>query len=290
MKASLQALFIQIAAALLAAVLFVLAQSIKPGMMPLEAGLGMQAVLAASLSWRLGHPPWWWGIHLAFLPTLAFALALDVPPAWSLGAFLALLVTYWGVARTRVPLFLSGRRVWRALDPLLPAGRPYTFLDVGSGLGGLVLDLARRHSSGHFTGIEIAPAPWLISRLRAWYARSRVRFLRGDYAHLDLGVFDVVFAYLSPAAMPALWAQAQAQMRPGSVLVSLAFDVPGVSPDEVVEIAPGARHTLYVWRMPRTPASQAASSFRSASRIPDKGDAGGRPVRQGAGLPPSREV
>ena len=46
-------------------------------------------------------------------------------------------------------------------------------VDIGSGLGGLVLDLARapprlRRSSG----IELAPLPWLASRLRAQLARQ----------------------------------------------------------------------------------------------------------------------
>jgi hypothetical protein len=38
-----------------------------------------------------------------------------------------------------------------------------------------------------------------------------------------------VFAYLSPAAMPALWRKAQREMRPGSLLVSYEFEIPAAS-------------------------------------------------------------
>ncbi|HWR77300.1 MAG TPA: class I SAM-dependent methyltransferase, partial [Thiobacillus sp.] len=85
--------------------------------------------------------------------------------------------------------------------------------------------------------------------LRAGFKRSRVRFMRRDYATLDLADFDVVFAFLSPAAMPGLWQQAQAQMRSGSLFISLSFAVNTRQPDHVVTLAEGARHTLYAWRM-----------------------------------------
>jgi hypothetical protein len=58
-----------------------------------------------------------------------------------------------------------------------------------------------------------------------------------------------VFAFLSPAAMPGLWQQAEAQMRSGSLFISLSFTVDARQPDQAVTLAEGARHTLYVWRM-----------------------------------------
>lgn len=73
--------------------------------------------------------------------------------------------------------------------------------------------------------------------------------MRRDYATLDLADFDVVFAFLSPAAMPDLWQQAQAQMRSGSLFISLSFAVDTRQPDHVLTLAEGARHTLYAWRM-----------------------------------------
>jgi hypothetical protein len=75
-----------------------------------------------------------------------------------------------------------------------------------------------------------------------------VRFSLQDYAHLDLGAFDFVFAYLSPAAMPGLWKQAQRQMRKGSTLLSYEFLIPNVKPDLCINTAPGAP-ILYAWRI-----------------------------------------
>jgi predicted O-methyltransferase YrrM len=96
------------------------------------------------------------------------------------------------------------------------------------------------------SGIELAPLPWLASWLRARASGSRARFIRGDYDRLDFGSFDVVFAYLSPAAMGALWQKAQREMRPGSMLMSYEFAVEG-HPPALSLCLRGTGRTLYIW-------------------------------------------
>ena len=208
-----------------------------------------QAAIACGLSFFWRQPAWWIPLHAGFLPGVLLALQLDVSSWAYLAAFLLLMLFYWSSFRTRVPLYLSDRKAWQALAPLLPHSRPFSFIDLGSGLGDVLFYLEPRFPQGRLCGTEIAPAPWLISRARAWLKRSRVAFMRRDYTSLDLAEFEVVFAFLSPAAMHALWQQAQAQMRSGGLFVSLSFLPDTRQPDHVVPLAEGERHTLYAWRM-----------------------------------------
>ena len=246
---ALQSLLIQFAAlalVVLAARLLLPHFPFQPVLWQLALAQGGLAGLL-SLAWR--QPRWWLPLHVAFLPAVLSAVQLDLP-AWPyLLGFLLLGGFFWTSVRTRVPLYLSDRKAWDAVATRLPADRPFRFIDLGSGLGGLLFDLEKRFPQGQFTGVELAPASWLLSRLRAWLRRSRVALVRQDYAALDLSAYDVVFAYLSPAAMPALWQQASAQMRPGSCFMSLSFGVPGCAAETVAELAPHPRHRLYVWRM-----------------------------------------
>ena len=78
-------------------------------------------------------------------------------------------------------------------------------------------------------------------------AGRNVRFVRGDYETLDFGDYDVVFAYLSPAVMGALWRKASAEMRPGSLLLSYEFGIGEKAPDVTIEPA-GRGPLLYGWR------------------------------------------
>ena len=242
---AVQALLLQIAAfpLTLAAVYLLARAGFKPDY--LHAAL-VQGLFAAGLTWWRGLASWWRAIQFAFPLALLGAGRLAIPPGVFLGVFLFLLLLYWSTYRTQVPYYPSGRKVWDAVAQALPQGRAVRMIDIGSGLGGLVLDLQRRRPESRFEGIELAPLPWLASLLRAKLARSPAHFIRGDYEQLDFGAYDAVFAYLSPAAMPALWNKAAREMRPGSVLFSYEFVIADRPPSRIVTpYREGPR--LYQW-------------------------------------------
>jgi hypothetical protein len=95
-------------------------------------------------------------------------------------------------------------------------------------------------------GVETAPLNWLIARLRL-AGRADIRL--ASLWQTDLADADLVYAYLSPAAMPRLWEKARAEMKPGSLLVSNSFAVPGEAPDEIVELDDLTHSRLLIWRM-----------------------------------------
>jgi SAM-dependent methyltransferase len=227
---------------LMLSVVFLLARA---GLHPtyLHAALA-QGAIAALLSWRLAA--WWRPIQFLFPLAVLGTSQQPVAPGAFLAGFLLLLLVFWSTFRTQVPYYPSGRAVWQAVAELLPQGRDVAAVDIGSGLGGLVLELARQRPGSRFDGIELAPLPWLASRLRARLSGSPARFLRGDYERLDFGQYDLVFAYLSPAAMDGLWRKAAAEMRPGAMLVSYEFGIAAREADRVVVPAPGGA-PLYIW-------------------------------------------
>lgn len=247
---SVQALAIQSAALLLVGLALMLLARLhwlQPGTFPsMTTIVLLQGTLAALLSrWRR-QAAWWPVLHFLFLPSALAALSLRLPPGVFLGVFLLMLALYWSTFRTQVPFYASGAAVWGAVEAALPQ-QPLRMMDVGSGLGGLVVHLAARRPDSRFEGIELAPLPWLLSRLRQ-AAGARCRFLRGDYHRLDFGAYDVVFAYLSPAAMPALWSKARAEMRSGTLLLSHEFGIPGIAPQIARPTRPGGP-VLYGWVM-----------------------------------------
>jgi hypothetical protein len=209
----------------------------------------LQGVFAASLGRVLGMNAWWLPMHALFAPGLVWALEFGLPPAYALAAFCVLASVYWGVSRTRVPLFPSSRAAARAVAGLLPRGRSFTFLDLGCGLGGVLAFLARERPAGRYHGIEAAPVPFLLSRLRAALGPQSCRVSWGDFSVLDLGRYDVVYAYLSPAAMSDVWRKARREMRSGSLLISNSFAVPGVPPALTVATGAPGDSSLLVWRM-----------------------------------------
>lgn len=207
-------------------------------------------VIAAASGRGLGLPAWWLPINLLFVPALAWGQSLAIAPQWFLAAFLGLLLIYGGGLRVRVPLYLSSRACADALSDLLPRQAGFSFADIGSGFGGLLFRVSTARPDGRYAGIETAPLPYWMSRLRSRFAGKTLRLKWGDFRKFDLGPYDVVYAFLSPVPMPALWQKAVSEMRPGSMLISNTFAIPGAAPDQVVEVDDRRHSRLYVYRIP----------------------------------------
>lgn len=205
----------------------------------------VQGGCAAVIARWLRSPPWWIAIHLVFLPGIIALLRLNLPPWLYLAAFLLSLLLFWRTDLSRVPLFLSSPAVAEALAAQLAHGA--TLLDLGCGDGRLLAQLARLRRDCRLTGIEHAPLPWLIAR---WRCRRlpNVTIRYGDFWREPLSAYDVVYAFLSPAPMPTLWAKACAEMRPAALLISNSFAVPGIPPEAVISLADQRKSRLFLYR------------------------------------------
>lgn len=213
---------------------------------PFVVFIVVQGILAAITSHWLNQARWWLYIHFFFPISLYLTQRLELPSGVFLAAFAGMVLVYWSTFRTQVPFYPSSPALWVAVINQIPTDRSITMIDIGSGLGGLICRAAAIRLDSQFVGIEVAPLPWLVSRLRP--RSDNCRFVRGDYNRLDFSKYDVVFAYLSSAAMPSLWAKASAEMRSGTMLLSYEFPIPGIDMDFMVESSTG-HAKLYGWHM-----------------------------------------
>jgi len=209
----------------------------------------LQGGIAAMISLRQRVPPWWLLIHLAFAPLAVAVQRLDIAPGWFLAAFVLLLLVFWRTDKSRVPLYLSNLATANALLRLLPA-TPLRVLDLGCGDGGLLSRLAKTRPDCSFTGIEHAPLPWLVARLRA-IGLPNLTIRRGDFWQEPLGDYGLIYAFLSPAPMPRLWKKACAELKSDAVLVSNSFAMPDVAADSIIAVADRRATRLYLYRLPR---------------------------------------
>jgi hypothetical protein len=207
-------------------------------------------LLAATFSHLAKQARWWLYIQSTFLPLILLVYSLDIPPALFLAAFLIMLLVYWSAFRTQVPLYLSSNKVWQALETQLPSDRPFTFIDLGSGIGGVLTHLSRTHQQGHFHGVEYAPLPFAWSWLRIKLGKHRNCSAQwGSMWDSDLSQYDVVFAYLSPVPMERLWHKARAEMKSGSLFISNTFAVPDHPPQSTLTVDDLHTSTLFIWKM-----------------------------------------
>lgn len=217
------------------------------GLSPRECALYTGAV-AGGLAWGLREPTWWRLIHAGFAPLAMFVSRLQLHPLWFLAAFGVLALIGRGAVSTQVPLFLSNRRTVTALETLLKRERALTFVDLGAGLGSTVGPLSLRLAEVRFTGVENSPATFAIGWLRT-RGRPHLAWRFQDLFAASVAEADVVYAFLSPAPMAAVWEKVSREMRPGTLFVSNSFPVPGLEPDEVLDADSRPRRPLYCYRI-----------------------------------------
>lgn len=247
---ALLALSAQLAATLLIGLALYLTAQLSPWRPTwLAAGL-LQGLLAATLARYLGLSRWWCGLNLVFVPALLLASGTPLPSWVFLVSFALLLLLNWNSLGEQVPLYLTGRRTRQQLAEWL-AQQPedFRFVDLGCGPAGSLLGLARQFPRAQFVGVETAPLSFAIAWLRA-LAQPNCQIRYENLWRTDLSPFDVVYCFLSPAPMAALWSKALQQMPAGSWLVSNSFAVPGVPADQQIELHDWRQSLLLLWRMP----------------------------------------
>jgi hypothetical protein len=207
-----------------------------------------QGGLALGCSRLVRLPAWWMPIQALFLPSafVLFALAL---PSWIYLLIVVLMtLVFWGTIRGDVPLFLSSPEVAQAVVALLQREHPQTFADLGSGVGSIAIPIARRFPGIKVDAWERAPLPWLVG---AWRGRRLANFSasRRSFFAVNFEAYDVVFAFLSPAAMPEVSEKIKREMRSGTLFISSSFPAPDWPPESVNPVNDRRKTVLFCYRI-----------------------------------------
>jgi hypothetical protein len=207
-----------------------------------------QAILSSIITQMIFKlPKWFLYISILFPILLVIGLQFSHVSSWVYGllfAFFAL--TFSHTLKERVPLYLSNKQTHEALRKFLTQQQASTFIDLGSGLGGVVRAMNQQNITS--VGVESAPLLWGVSALLSTLT-SKGKILRKNIWDTDLLDFDVVYAFLSPAIMDKLYIYLHSEMKAGSTFISNSFAVHGVEPDEVWQLSDHRKTKLYFYKI-----------------------------------------
>jgi SAM-dependent methyltransferase len=151
-----------------------------------------------------------------------------------------------------VPYVSTPHSVVYEMLRLAKVGKDDVLYDLGSGDGRIAITAAKSFGA-RATGIEIRPE--LVQRSRENAKRSgvddRVKFLQQDIFEADLREASVVTLYLLPEINVKLRPKLLRELKPGTRIVSHAFDMGLWKPDRVVRVhGDGGQYTVYYWVVP----------------------------------------
>ena len=211
---------------------------------PLALAVALATLVGAALA-VYATTPWRRLIIAAGFPlSLLLSGAAGALPAWAWLAPLAALAVLYPVGAWRdAPLFPTPKGALRGLSAQLPLPVAGRFLDAGCGLGDGLIELRREFPRASFVGIERSAALRLLCALRCRFATVR----RADMWSADWSEFDFVYVFQRPESMERVVAKASRELRPGSWLASLEFEVDSRRPSWVFVCADG--RPLWLYRM-----------------------------------------
>lgn len=131
-----------------------------------------------------------------------------------------------------------------------------TVIDLGSGDGRIVISAVRDHGATRAVGVDINPERITEANENARRAgvQDKVEFRQGDLFDADIGDASVVTLYLLPSVNQRLKPKLLSELKPGTRIVSHAFDMGDWKP--VKEVEDDGR-TLYLWVVPERGARSA---------------------------------
>ncbi|RDV11978.1 class I SAM-dependent methyltransferase [Pontibacter diazotrophicus] len=119
--------------------------------------------------------------------------------------------------------------------------------DLGCGDGRIVVTAAKKHGATG-TGVDINPERIAEANANAREANvtDKVRFVEGNLFEVDLSEATVVSLYLLPKVNMQLRPKLL-QLKPGTRIVSHAFDMGDWEPDQTIEVDGS---TIHFWTVP----------------------------------------
>ncbi len=187
---------------------------------------------AAALAAVRGYSRWRQGLMVLGFPLSAAASGLASGwQAWFWLLPLLLLLALYPLRSWRdAPLFPTPRDALKSLANATALPAAARILDAGCGLGDGLLALRREFPSAQIVGLEWSVLLRFLCAMRCTLAGAHMEVRRGDIWAADWSSFDLVYLFQRPESMARAMDKAMAEMRPGTWLVSLEFEVAGRSP------------------------------------------------------------
>ncbi len=156
--------------------------------------------------------------------------------------------------------------VVEAMLKIAKVGSGDVLYDLGSGDGRIPITAAQKYGVARGTGIDINPERIAEAEvnLKAAGVGDRVRFLNEDLFEANISDATVVTLYLLPALNLKLLPKLLNDLKPGTRIVSHAFDMGSWKPEQTQQVN---GQTVYFWTIPAkgTPAHAAATAAASVS-------------------------
>ena len=169
---------------------------------------------------------------------------------FALALYLCSIFPYGGFTPPFIP---SNKKLAGLIAETLDPQSESVVYELGAGDMRISLATWQRQPHARYIGIDKHLYPRLLARLNIWHAGAgkNVSIRDADLYTTDLSDATRVYCYLFPEAMQILNKKFVGELKPGSIVVSLDFDIKEKTPERTIDLTPynlRLGKKLYVYR------------------------------------------
>jgi len=121
--------------------------------------------------------------------------------------------------------------------------------DLGCGDGRFLFAMESQFKTECF-GYELAPIPFLLSKLTQYFRRSKVNFYMKNFLKVNLSNADLIFCYLSPDLLTKLGDKLQKECKQGTQIITNTFKISNLEPVKVLARNRELKHpSIYIYEI-----------------------------------------
>lgn len=122
--------------------------------------------------------------------------------------------------------------------------------ELGSGWGGLTRYIALTNPTKAITGVEISIIPYISSKiLSTFHPSNNISYKYMNFNNITLESNTIYVAYLSNPVMKKLRKQFEKHMPSNSILISIAFAMPGWTPVKITQVDSIIHSPIYIYEL-----------------------------------------
>ncbi len=161
----------------------------------------------------------------------------------------AFVTTVIGTIWAKVPFVPTPKKTNMAMIEAAGLKGSEVVYDLGAGDGRMLIRAKKKYPGIKAIGYEIVPVVWFLGRMRKTFLRSDVDLRFGDAFKADVSDADCVFLYMITSLMVKLSKKFDAELKPGTKVLSHAFQFWDKTPIKELEVPShfGGTDRIYVY-------------------------------------------
>jgi len=118
--------------------------------------------------------------------------------------------------------------------------------ELGAGTAKFLRAAEKAQAQADLVGVEYSLLPYLITKSVLKKAHSSIKLLQADLYKTDISQANLIYCYLSIDMMEKVWVKMKKECRPGTLLISYMFSIPGA---EIKKIIQANKETTYIYEV-----------------------------------------